>query len=271
MKKGALIKRVSFLTAAALMASIIIPESSSASISNDNQESVLDNVLITEKVDGISSDSTLDKTVLSKDFDLEEEVEKMPSVDEMNVKEKKLFDQIVQEQAELSGVEDTELFEQLLTDFFDESSDTYNDLPSVQNELEEEIEEKSSSNEDLNQLAVLNTFNDHFGVKKAQAAVKIGVGVKVAGAILNTAIGFAVGGGVGAIQSFIIKKGKKQAQKIFTRTVTSRLKAWGAKKLAVSVGVCVSVALNYLDIGTQIAKQLDKRDKRPNNGWVDFY
>ncbi|MES1034399.1 hypothetical protein [Bacillus pumilus] len=45
----------------------------------------------------------------------------------------------------------------------------------------------------------------------------------------------------------------------------------GAKKLAVSIGVAVAIALNYLDIGTQIAKQLDKRDKRPNNGWVDIY
>ncbi|MCY9575802.1 hypothetical protein [Bacillus xiamenensis] len=80
-----------------------------------------------------------------------------------------------------------------------------------------------------------------------------------------------MGGGVGAIQSFIISKGKKEAQKIFTRTVTSKLKAWGAKHLATAVGVSVAFALNYLDIGTQIAKQLDKRDKRPNNGWVDIY
>lgn len=80
-----------------------------------------------------------------------------------------------------------------------------------------------------------------------------------------------MGGGVGAIQSFIINKGKKEAQKIFTRTVTSKLKAWGAKHLAASVGVAVAFALNYLDIGTQITKQLDKRDKQPNNGWVDIY
>ncbi|MDQ0162332.1 hypothetical protein [Aeribacillus alveayuensis] len=58
---------------------------------------------------------------------------------------------------------------------------------------------------------------------------------------------------------------------MFTKTVVSRLKAWGAPKLALAVGVSVAVALNYLDIGTQIAKQLDKRDKRPNNGWIDLY
>lgn len=106
---------------------------------------------------------------------------------------------------------------------------------------------------------------------KQVEAFQVRLSVKWAGALLNTAIGFAVGGGVGAIQAFIIKKGKREAEKLFSRTVVSRLKAWGAKKLAVSVGVAVTVALNYLDIGTQIAKQLDKRDKRPNNGYVDIY
>lgn len=34
--------------------------------------------------------------------------------------------------------------------------------------------------------------------------------MKFAGAVFNGAIGFAVGGGVGAIQSFILKKGKNR-------------------------------------------------------------
>ncbi|MBC6136106.1 hypothetical protein HB825_14785 [Listeria booriae] len=106
---------------------------------------------------------------------------------------------------------------------------------------------------------------------KKVEAFQVKISVKWTGAVLNAAIGFAVGGGVGAIQSFIIKKGKREAEKLFTRTVTSRLKAWGAKKLATVVGAAVTIALNYLDIGTQIAKQLDKRDKRPNNGYVDIY
>ncbi|AKO95127.1 hypothetical protein BEH_15635 [Priestia filamentosa] len=113
-------------------------------------------------------------------------------------------------------------------------------------------------------------LNQTFGVGKADAA-QVKVGVKFAGAVFNTAIGFAIGGGAGAIQAFIVKKGKKEAQKLFTRTVVSRLKAWGAPKLAAAVGTSVTIALNYADVGTQIAKQLDKRDKRPNNGWIDLY
>ncbi|GKU82588.1 hypothetical protein [Niallia sp. NCCP-28] len=112
------------------------------------------------------------------------------------------------------------------------------------------------------------------GIESANAASlkgKVKVGVKLAGAIFNTAIGFAVGGGVGAIQAYILKKGKKEAARIFTKTVTSRLKAWGAKKLALIVGVSVTTALNYLDIGTNIARQIDKRDSKKNNGYIDIY
>ncbi|SPP28966.1 conserved hypothetical protein [Brochothrix thermosphacta] len=46
--------------------------------------------------------------------------------------------------------------------------------------------------------------------------------------------------------------------------------AWGAPKLAWSVGVAVTFALNFSDIGGVIAKQIDKRDKKKNNGYIDI-
>jgi hypothetical protein len=76
---------------------------------------------------------------------------------------------------------------------------------------------------------------------------------------------------LGLFKHLLLKKVKKKHKKLFTKTVVSRLKAWGAPKLAYATGACVTIALNYLDVGNQIAKQLDKRDKRPNNGWIDFY
>ncbi|QJX64721.1 hypothetical protein HLK66_06545 [Niallia circulans] len=97
------------------------------------------------------------------------------------------------------------------------------------------------------------------------------IGVNFAGSVLNVAIGAAVGGGVGAITGFIKKKGVKEAQRIFTKTVTSRLKAWGANKLAWAVGASVAVAMDYYDIGSKIAKELDKRDSKPKNGWINIY
>lgn len=247
--------------------------------SDNKEQPVLEGVLVGETVEGINSnDVQLSKEVLSKEFDLEEEVRNMPSIDEMTKDERKLFDKIIKEQTELANIDEKEIFKKELTNFFDKESNTYNDLSAAQEELVEEINDSSLvDNEDF--AFAKDIFVSSFGVKEIQAAkkkkkssgIKVGVSVRFAGAVFNAVIGFAVGGGVGVIQSFIIKKGKAEAKRIFTKTVTSRLKAWGAKKLAVSIGVAVTIALNYLDIGTQIAKQLDKRDKRPNNGWVDIY
>ncbi|PAF34003.1 hypothetical protein CHH69_18160 [Terribacillus saccharophilus] len=106
--------------------------------------------------------------------------------------------------------------------------------------------------------------------KKKRTRAKVAIGTKFAASVLNLAIGTAVGGGSGAITAYIVKKGKKEAQRVFTKTVVSRLKAWGAPKLAWAVGAAVGVAMNYADIGTVIAKQIDKRDSYPNNGWIDI-
>lgn len=249
-----------------LSVSAVAPLSSLAEDSTRSEPSLLEGVLATEKIDGIDTDVKLDAEVLSDDFDLEEAVAEMPSVSDMTKEERELFDSIIKEQAELSGIDDVGVMEEALTDFFDADSETYNDLEASQQELDTRLQEESENFVSLYKNDILQTI-----APKKVEAFQVKISVKWAGAVLNAAIGFAVGGGVGAIQSFIIKKGKREAEKLFTRTVTSRLKAWGAKKLATVVGAAVTIALNYLDIGTQIAKQLDKRDKRPNNGYVDIY
>ncbi|MED0988069.1 hypothetical protein [Bacillus paramycoides] len=268
MIKNLLLKKVLLLTTLVLLCSSLIPQS------NSTGASTLENVHASEtEVKEISTNIKLNQDILSNDFDLEKEVANMPSVDQMTIDEKKLFDSLVKEQVALVGLENKEeeqLFAEAMSNFFDATSETYNELEVAQTKLEEEIEENNSIGENEKLVSIKGALNDTFGVQTVNAA-QVRIGVKFAGAVLNTAIGFAIGGGVGAIQAYIVKKGKKEAQKLFTRTVVSRLKAWGASKLAFAVGTCVTIALNYLDVGTQIATQLDKRDKRPNNGWIDIY
>lgn len=272
MIKKSLIKKVSILTVLALLSSSL---SSFSSFANEPAGTMLENVLISEIIDGISIDiNELDEQVLSKDFDLVEAVENIPSTHNMTLEEKELFDFIIDEQVallEFENEEEEKLFEEALRDFFDENSETYNDLNSAMFQLEEEFYElyNEMSNEDI-ELSVTGLLNKVVGIETAHA-FQVKVGVKFAGAVFNGAIGFAIGGGVGSIQAFILKKGKHEAGKLFTRTIVSRLTAWGAPKLALAVGSTVTVALNYLDVGNTIAKELDKRDKRPNNGWIDLY
>ena len=94
------------------------------------------------------------------------------------------------------------------------------------------------------------------------------ISVRFAGAIINTALCAAVGA-IG-ISGFIVAYGKTQAKRIFTRTIASKLAAWGCPKLAVALSGAIATALNYLDVGTNIAKYIDKYDYKPNNGWLSI-
>ncbi|MHB8126895.1 MAG: hypothetical protein ACYDEJ_14915 [Desulfitobacteriaceae bacterium] len=95
------------------------------------------------------------------------------------------------------------------------------------------------------------------------------VPVRLAGAIFTTLIGSIIGGvGVGSIAAYVARVGAAQAARIFTRSLATKLAAIGCASLAVSLGPIVQTALNYLDFGTFVAKKLDSKDCRPNNGWL---
>ncbi|TDL76108.1 DNRLRE domain-containing protein [Peribacillus frigoritolerans] len=95
------------------------------------------------------------------------------------------------------------------------------------------------------------------------------ISVSWAATLIDVSLGALAGGGVGAIAAYIRKKGKKEAARMFTKTIKSRLIAWGAPKLAYAVAGAVAIAMDRLEIGTAVAKYLDKKDKKPGNGWLD--
>ncbi|MGO2565283.1 MAG: hypothetical protein ACTH8E_05800 [Brochothrix thermosphacta] len=214
-----------------------------------------------------NSDLEINDEALENDFDLEDAVAEIPSINEMTTEEKELFDSIVNEQLQIMGVDDTELeevYKDNLEGFFDENSETYENLQASQAKIDEDLKDLEETH-----LSMLDkTANFITGDKKVQAFRLMST--RWAGAILNTALGLAVGGGVGVIARYIRSKGKKEAARVFSRTVKSRLTAWGAPKLAWAVGISVGLALNFSDIGGMIAKQIDKRDKKKNNGYIDI-
>lgn len=100
----------------------------------------------------------------------------------------------------------------------------------------------------------------------------MGVTVNVAASALNVAIAAAVGGvGYGSISAYIKSVGRREAQKLFSKTIQSQIIAWGAPKLATSLGVIVDFVLDYSNFGNMIATYWDEHDAVPKNGWVDFY
>lgn len=205
----------------------------------------------------------LSKKVLSDDFDLQEEVNNIPSVHEMSKKQRVIFNELVNEEVSKFGDENPELYRKTLIDFFDTTSGHANDLAYASQVIENDLLKSESLRpagpQDVGALGMWDWVPN------------VKIGVNIAGSIINVALGVAVGGGVGAIQAFIIAKGKKAAQAMFYKTVKDKLTAWGAPKLAVFAGAAVAVAMDYADVGTKIAKYIDGKDKRPNNGWIDIY
>ncbi|MBZ9686142.1 RHS repeat-associated core domain-containing protein [Clostridium estertheticum] len=95
------------------------------------------------------------------------------------------------------------------------------------------------------------------------------ISVRLAAALFNYAISYAIGGvGLGAIKMYIRRAGVEAAKRLFTRTLVSELVKWGARRLAWGGGAAVDIFINYLDIGTAVAKWLDSKDPRPNNKWL---
>lgn len=87
---------------------------------------------------------------------------------------------------------------------------------------------------------------------------------------INAAISVAVGGGVGiaGVKAFIMRKGKEEAKRIFTRTVKSKLIALGCGSMAASAEWAINFAINAMDIGGAAADWLDAHDTYHNNGWI---
>lgn len=77
--------------------------------------------------------------------------------------------------------------------------------------------------------------------------------------------------GVGSVAVLLKKYGASQARKIFTKTLYTKLTAWGATSLAGALPIAVSFILELLSPFDAIANLFDSWDYEPNNGYLDIY
>lgn len=112
----------------------------------------------------------------------------MSSVHEMTAEERELFDQLIEE-AKLFGGENPKLYKQLLTDFFDETSEHAHDLEYAQSTLDS----KEIKDDIQVQMRAL---------KGNPIKGKVRIGNKIAGSTINVALGFAVGASVAIAMDF---------------------------------------------------------------------
>lgn len=106
---------------------------------------------------------------------------------------------------------------------------------------------------------------------KKKPKVNITVSNSVAAAAFNTAIDMLlISTGVGSVTLYIRKVGLKEAKRIFTKTVTSKLKAWGCAALATSIPAAVSFAFNLANPGQGIANYVAKHDSNPKSEDIEL-
>jgi hypothetical protein len=98
----------------------------------------------------------------------------------------------------------------------------------------------------------------------------INISNTIVAAAINVAIGMVVGGSLSGISAYVKKAGVREAKKVFSKTIATKLKAWGLKNFAKILPVAAQYVLNVIDPGTAIAKYIDKNDVKPNNGQVNF-
>lgn len=98
----------------------------------------------------------------------------------------------------------------------------------------------------------------------------INIANNVAAAAINVAIGMVVGGGITKVSAYVKKVGVQEAKKMFSKTIETKLKAWGLKNLSKILPVATTYVLSLLDPGTAIAKLIDRHDVKPNNGQINF-
>ena len=211
----------------------------------------------------------LNEDVLQEDFDFEKAVDEI-DVARMNESEKELFVEIIREQIELAGVEEPELFEDALLDLYNSESETFNDLEASQEEIEDAYMEKIENKE----LSFFSKMRKNvLGENKVYAAkkkAKIAISTKYTGIALNVVIGAAFGGGLAAIQKFVVKKGLKEARKLMTRIARKKAEKLKSKILVTAATTAITTLIKFTDPGGAIARWADSKDKYPRNGWIDI-
>lgn len=262
------IKKVSVATAFTLViSSVPVTDIFASGEENNGSDYLLLNDETTLNIDNENVSDFLSEEALAEDFDLSVEAEEIQSLQDMTEEQRENFDTIVEELiAEDGHDEEVEvLLKESLYDFFDENSETFSNLNEAQDQVEEEVLNIENQEEASNILTSLF-------VTESAHAFQARLGVKFVGYTINALIAVTVGGSaVAAVRAFIVAKGKKEAQRMFTKTVKSRLIAWGAPSLAITAAVAIEVAMAYFNLGERTAMFLDSKDRRPNNGWIELH
>ncbi|MBN1040284.1 hypothetical protein DVW12_16470 [Clostridium botulinum] len=164
----------------------------------------------------------------------------------------------------------------------DSEREAYNAAIDKQVKLEENKHEKDFDAEEFREglVNILETENSLSNIGGSDDMIMLRAGTWVPDVCIENkyvSAAFAVAidavliaSGVGSVQAFVRQVGTKEAKKVFTKTVKSRLKAWGCSKFAKYAGTIVAFILEVASPEDRIAEFLDSKDSIPNDGYFNF-
>ncbi|KPG74255.1 hypothetical protein AEQ18_00100 [Enterococcus sp. RIT-PI-f] len=181
----------------------------------------------------------------------------------MNSEQEAILTNLVVQEADkinLPTEEDKDSYVQVMLDFYDSSSEVYQDIEAGSKVLLEEIDENHSSP------------LDPITGEDVLAASHGWISRSLLASVTNTTITLIVAGaGFGTIWSFIKKKGVSYVRNYFKSRVKARIIAWFGAAVGVYAVYIWDFLMTVLDPGAKFAKWLDARDKIRNNGWIELW
>ena len=102
-----------------------------------------------------------------------------------------------------------------------------------------------------------------FGIPNWTVAVAINAGV-------NLVINKFTGGGAFALIASLKSAGKTRIVRKLTAGIGRFMSTQAANRIAGTVANFLFGGIGISSVGNVVARNLDARDRRPNNGWVDF-
>ncbi|MEB8416300.1 hypothetical protein NGG16_02480 [Enterococcus casseliflavus] len=240
----------------------------SMALASDISEEIVDvpndkeiEMLAEEKIETFSLEEEILQEELAEAFSDYESDEF--DLQQMNAEQESILTTLITEEVDkldLPTEEDRETYVQVMLDFYDSSSEVYQDIEASSKSLLEEIDENHSSP------------LDSITGEDVLAASHGWISRSLLASVTNTTITLIIAGaGFGTVWNFIKKKGVSYVRNYFKSRVKARIAAWFGAAVGVYAVYIWDFLMTVLDPGARFAKWLDARDKIRNNGWIELW
>lgn len=183
-------------------------------------------------------------------------------IQEMNAEQEQVLTQLIEDNAKTINFPteaDKDSYIDVMLSFYDSTSGNFQNIEEASQALVEEIDKNHSSPA------------DKITGETVLAASHGWISVSLLASVVNTTINLVlIGAGVGSVWVFIKKKGVNYVRNYFKSRVKARIVAFAGAVIGVYATYIWDFMMTVLDPGMRLAKYIDSKDKKRNNGWIEL-